>query len=252
MAATVTTANLAAGYTQATLADALVAILTPAYGAPVRSNVSGTLRAVFGPLPKAQAGDRDVWAVLEVTTSFIVTHQLTSSFAAPSTVGPLTGATGGVFGSTGSPIQLTLFHKPGEFAILALSQSSTRLYCGALMPLDLPATWVRATHIPAFNLCSSGMASLNMFSGALNPYNVNQSVALRSPSAVTTEDAASTKRDVLPVLYYSITVANLGHTSPDLAAGAANGTTFLDKIQISAGEEYVILEPTGTGQMVRV
>lgn len=261
MPATVTTSILNGGYTQQTLADAIVAAYQPVLGTPLNRVTSGTdLRAIWL-LPKKESGDKDLYFVIDVSTTHIVNARTATAYTAPNTLTQLVSQSSATFSATSSSVNFSLFSISGECVLLMMTQGvSTRGYFGVIQPATLSSWWARANFSPwllfsgsSFGTCATNGTAPNVYGLAFNAAIAYTNFTARSLHTAQFENPAIGRRDVVPVITYSSQYGYAGSSSPDLAYGATNGLALFDILVVQAGvEEYVLVEAsTTTGFAIR-
>lgn len=260
MPATITTSTLAAGYTQQTLADALVGMFEPILGTPAsRYTISTTLRAVWAITP-LQAGDRSIFFVLDVGSTLVVQAGITTSFTAPSTIGAVTTQSSATFNATASQINMTMIRIPNELTLLCLNQgASTRGFFGLVTPATLSSWWVRANASPWLLVSSGSMGTFVTHTASPNAYgstNITTSHAnFGNKSLLSTifENPALGRRELVPHFGYGANSGFAGFTSADLVDLAASGLAQWDTVVITPGvEEYLMFgAPSNQAHAVR-
>jgi hypothetical protein len=251
--ATITTSTLAAGYTQQTLADALVAAFEAAWGAPAsRYTINTTLRAVWAIAP-LQGGDRNIWFVLDVGNTYLVQCGTTTSFTAPSTTGSVITHSSSTFSSTASPVALTMIRLPNEMTLLCLNQgASQRGFFGLITPPTLSSWWVRANASPWLMISSGTFGTAVTHTTGPHAYGPSPTNIHTGYSNFNTvgilsslyENPALGRRELVPHLSFCAQYGVAGFTSADLALMSASGLAQWDVLVVSPGvEEYLMFTP---------
>lgn len=252
MPATVTTANVEAGYNQTILMNALVAQFSSVWGTPVYQGVgSGTeLRAVWS-VPPLQAGDKATFFVLEVTTSFTVSCRMAQGFVSPNTFANIVTQSSATFSASSSSIALTLVRVTNELVLLLMVQGSgTRGMFGLISPAELSTWWLRSNAGPWLLISTSSLTSSVTYfnnpqpftpTGNVQPLTAN--ITLRSVGGVSSENPALLKREVFSPVIFASSAAFFGVSGLEMGHCAASGLAQFDTLVVQSGvEEWLFLD----------
>lgn len=251
MVATRTITNLATGFTQTQLRDAIITAFTNAgFSSPIQTFTSGTdLIVVFAFVVNAGATYGTSYVRVRITNTFLIYQQIfatwntgTSSGANSSTevsYGTLTNTTAVVFNS---------FNGVSEYRLVCLTQNTLFMPLGMIAPVTLRSSWNLNSWSWGFIFTSTTMVALR--TTTLNPYNSSDcDIALAGSTRLATANTVDNERDIFTALVL-LTQSNqgfTGKTSDDLGVVSASGSTRYDTIYKSGTTEQYLLINVGSG-----
>lgn len=247
--------NLAANFTQSTLADAIKQAFTNAgFANPVDDFTSGSDRIlVYSQVVDSAKTYGTNYIRVRIASSLTLFQQILTGWNASNHTGS-NGSSEYAYNSqslnSSSPVTIISLNGGNEYKFVCISQGGYFWILGILTPSNRPNWW-------DLNSFSYGFIPVNTYwnswrSSTMNPYaNADYSVSL-SYAEMSNPNPITNKRDITTgLLFYSKSNAGIAcKTSDDLVQCCANGIARYETIQAS-GNQYLVINPGAGGLAVR-
>jgi hypothetical protein len=251
-----TDTSIAATITQTSYYDALkIAFTNAGFGSPYHDFTSGTDRIIVYEFPVDNtkiAGTN--YLRIRISNTLITYQQVYTSWNIATSTG--TGNSVEITYTTlasNNTVGFVSLNGGSEYRLVLVSQASTFLPLGMIVPANKPDWWDLNNWSYGFIFTANTMTILR--SSALNPYSNSDFDLFLNATRMVNVNPQTNRRDILAgmILLTQTNTGSGGRTSDDIAQIAGNGSSRYDLLNVfGTSQQYLVVNNNSGGMAVRV